>query len=226
MIRADYIERFIAQIEVQPDGCWIWQGRVNTTSPYGHCYVGHRDERWAHRVAYRHIFGDIPPDLELDHLCNVPLCVNVFHLEAVTPQENKRRAALRRPENEHATLARYWGGCRCEPCYAVGLTYQRDHVARIRAEAAAGSRPIPHGTDYGYNQFACRCEECRAAKRLQARQRPDRTGMSREQWDAYNAARHGTTSMYTAHKCRCDECRANWSEYWKAYRLCKKAAAA
>lgn len=225
-IRSDYLESFTAQIDVQPDGCWIWRGRTNTTSPYGHCYVGVRDERWAHRVAYRHVIGEVPPGLELDHLCNVPLCVNPFHLEPVTPQENMRRAAARRPSPEHGSLSAFWRGCRCGECHSTGLTYQREYIARIRREAAAGQRVIRHGTFYAYAHLACRCSLCREAARELARQRPDRTGLDRATWEASVAAQHGTTSMYTKYRCRCDECRENWNDYWREHRRKKRESAA
>ena len=34
------------------------------------------------------IFGEVPKGLQLDHLCRVRDCVNPYHLEAVTQQEN------------------------------------------------------------------------------------------------------------------------------------------
>lgn len=45
----------------------------------------------AHRVAWELLVGPIPEDLELDHLCKNPRCVNPNHLEPVTHAENCRR---------------------------------------------------------------------------------------------------------------------------------------
>lgn len=50
--------------------------------------------RQAHRVAHEVWIGPIPTGHEVDHLCFRPLCINPDHLEAVTPEENNRRALV------------------------------------------------------------------------------------------------------------------------------------
>ena len=55
----------------------------------------------AHRVSYVHFKGLIPEELELDHLCRNPSCVNPEHLEPVTHREN----ILRSPTNPLAKNA-------------------------------------------------------------------------------------------------------------------------
>jgi hypothetical protein len=45
----------------------------------------------AHRLAYEKKFGQIPQNMEIDHLCHNKSCVNVDHLEAVTHQVNCQR---------------------------------------------------------------------------------------------------------------------------------------
>lgn len=47
----------------------------------------------AHCFSYELHKGPIPAGYEVDHLCLIGRCVNPDHLEAVTPAENKRRAA-------------------------------------------------------------------------------------------------------------------------------------
>jgi hypothetical protein len=37
---------------------------------------------------------------------------------------------------------------------------QRRNKDRRRAEVAAGERQVPHGTEYGYVTFGCRCRDC------------------------------------------------------------------
>lgn len=46
----------------------------------------------AHRNSYESFKGPIPNGLHIDHKCRVRSCVNPDHLEAVTVQENNRRA--------------------------------------------------------------------------------------------------------------------------------------
>ena len=50
---------------------------------------------FAHRAAYELLYGPIPDGLEIDHTCNNPRCINTDHLEAVTHQENCKRAFQR-----------------------------------------------------------------------------------------------------------------------------------
>jgi hypothetical protein len=65
--------------------CWIWKAACY---PNGY---GMFDGGYAHRWAYEHMVTEIPPGLELDHLCRVRNCVNPWHLEPVTHAENHRR---------------------------------------------------------------------------------------------------------------------------------------
>jgi hypothetical protein len=80
-----------SRIKVNPETkCWIWQ-RSLTTAGYGQaCYQGKKIG--AHRLSYQFFKGNIPVELEIDHLCRTPKCVNPDHLEAVTPRENQKRA--------------------------------------------------------------------------------------------------------------------------------------
>lgn len=57
-----------------------------------HLAVGYRSFYGpAHRVTYTLLRGRIPEGMELDHLCRNTTCVNPWHLEPVTGEENKRR---------------------------------------------------------------------------------------------------------------------------------------
>jgi hypothetical protein len=52
----------------------------------------------------------------------------------------------------HGTNASYARGCRCDDCKAAARAYQRDYVARRKAEGVPADR---HGTAYGY-QLGCK----------------------------------------------------------------------
>lgn len=49
----------------------------------------------AHQASYIFYKGPIPEDMEIDHICRTPLCINPVHLEAVTHQENMLRRTRR-----------------------------------------------------------------------------------------------------------------------------------
>lgn len=71
-------------------GCWLWSAR-RSSKGYGRFDPRRSIHLLAHRYAYEQIRGAIPVDLELDHLCRQPICVNPWHLEPVTKAENVRR---------------------------------------------------------------------------------------------------------------------------------------
>ena len=86
-------EKVFTRVIENENGCLIWQGN---TTPGGYglmrlCgkYLG------AHRIAYTCTRGDIPEELQVDHLCCVKNCVNPFHMELVTPAENLLRVFKR-----------------------------------------------------------------------------------------------------------------------------------
>ncbi|WP_084522467.1 HNH endonuclease [Nocardia inohanensis] len=81
-----------------------------------------------HRFAYELVHGvGSASNLTIDHLCGVPLCCNVNHLEAVSIAENLKRAALRiqecplgHPYTEENTLVSPEGHRRCRQCFNDG----------------------------------------------------------------------------------------------------------
>ena len=83
-------QRFWDKVQVTEQDCWAWTA-FRARNGYGQYTVNARRNQ-AHRVAYSVLVGPIPDGLHIDHLCRVRECVNPAHLEAVTQQENNRRA--------------------------------------------------------------------------------------------------------------------------------------
>lgn len=78
-----------------PHECWLWTGaKCEARMGYGHYNDNSRIWR-AHRYAWHHLVGPIPPGACLLHSCDTPACVNPAHLRIGTRQENMRDAALR-----------------------------------------------------------------------------------------------------------------------------------
>lgn len=75
--------------------CWPWTGWFNAN---GYAMLSFRTKqgrtRRAHRIAFELLRGPIPEGLELDHVCRNRGCVNPWHLDAVSHQENLRRRKL------------------------------------------------------------------------------------------------------------------------------------
>ncbi len=97
-------ERFWAKVSPEPtSGCWLWTAA--TSDGYGRFVVrrsdGTRHQGLAHRIAYEALVGNVPQELQLDHLCRNRACCNPSHLEAVTCREN-----LLRGETLNAAMAR------------------------------------------------------------------------------------------------------------------------
>lgn len=83
--------RITANVVEDDYGCWIWVRRLDRKG-YGKMTV-RKSTVAAHRFSYETFIGPIPEGMQVDHTCGFPDCVNPAHLEAVTPQENRRRQA-------------------------------------------------------------------------------------------------------------------------------------
>lgn len=88
-------EKFMWHVRVDENiGCWIWTGSKNERG-YGRIRRNGKIHR-AHRYAYELFRGPIPDGLVIDHLCRVHSCVNPWHLEPVSNEENLERGWGRR----------------------------------------------------------------------------------------------------------------------------------
>ena len=69
--------------------CVLWEGAFDNDG-YGRKMS---NGKWqpAHRVLWEKFNGKLPVGMVLDHLCRFRSCVNLTHLEPVTPRENTMR---------------------------------------------------------------------------------------------------------------------------------------
>lgn len=87
-------QTLLDHVKLEENGCWIWKGSLQT---HGYAYLPWRlyHEKFkttlGHRIYFMVFRGPIPKGMEIDHLCNVKACVNPYHLEVVTHEENNRR---------------------------------------------------------------------------------------------------------------------------------------
>jgi hypothetical protein len=138
---ADYAE--------DANGCWIWQRSYWKRTRRPRKKVA---GRWvaAHRWYYEQHVGPIPDGLTLDHVCEVPACVNPAHLEPVSLRENQQRAdliklnpAVVRAIRQSSELLRVLGErYRVDPSTIWYVRHSRTW-AHIPAETAADAQPTP-----------------------------------------------------------------------------------
>ena len=85
------IDRLLAKVRVNGDGCWIYQGAL--CNGYARLRGDSRRKVFGHRLAWEHFVGPITDGLTYDHLCEVRACVNPGHGELVPMLVNIRRAS-------------------------------------------------------------------------------------------------------------------------------------
>lgn len=82
--------RFLDGIEIDDNGCWVWQ-RFRDRHGYGKLWYDGRSH-WVHRIAYAIFKGPIEAGLTINHECfNRGCCCNPDHLTPMTQSENSRR---------------------------------------------------------------------------------------------------------------------------------------
>lgn len=80
MITALQINKFWGRVNCggSPDVCWNWM-KGKTSAGYGHLWWFDK-VKYAHRVAYELIHGEIPAGKIMGHKCDNPSCVNPNNL--------------------------------------------------------------------------------------------------------------------------------------------------
>jgi hypothetical protein len=105
-------------------GCWEWLGSKHNLG-YARTKIDGR-HTYIHRYLYRVYRGEIPAELELDHLCRNRGCVNPYHLEIVSHAENVRRGLAGRANNYYAAKTH----CPAGHAYDEANTYLHPHSGR------------------------------------------------------------------------------------------------
>jgi hypothetical protein len=122
LVRPDE-ERFLSYVKPDPNGCLLWSGYLQ--NGYGVFKPANNNKMVAHKWFYEYKLGPVPPGFQLDHLCRVRHCVNLNHLEPVTPKENNRRSQSASAKNAKKTH------CLRGHLFNEANTYIRPNSARM-----------------------------------------------------------------------------------------------
>lgn len=87
-------KRFLANIEMLGEH-WMWKGsRCGLNNEYG-MWEGYNKERHtAHKWAYIYFICPVPSGMQVDHICEVKLCIRPIepvHIRLLTPGLNNAR---------------------------------------------------------------------------------------------------------------------------------------
>src|SRR6185312_12082833 len=104
-VRLPMRERFDLSYCANPmSGCWIWMGGLRN----GYGLIKERGvKHYAHRLSWRIYFGEIPPNAEVCHRCDVKACVNPAHLFVGSHRDNMldawRKQIVKKPPSRRGT---------------------------------------------------------------------------------------------------------------------------
>ncbi len=136
---AQPIIRLLRRVRVAENGCWEWMGA--RAGGYGQFAAPDHvhSMRMTHRWFYQHVFGPLPEDIQLDHLCRNRACLRLDHLEPVTPAENIRRGERWGPPQTHCkrgheyTEANTYRNAHGRSCRECQLQLKRQQYATAKA---------------------------------------------------------------------------------------------
>lgn len=98
--------RFLEKVKIEGEGHWLWEGSINQAG-YGRFW--YKTVVWlAHRWAFTHWRGNIPPYHVLDHTCKIHHCVNPDHVQPVPLAVNTARGDSITAQNTRKDACK-WG---------------------------------------------------------------------------------------------------------------------
>lgn len=177
--------RVWSKITFEPTECWLWHGS-RMKSGYGELTVGSRRDCsrktvLIHRFIFEALVGTIPRHLQIDHRCEVKLCVNPEHLRTVTHKFNTLRSDTASGRNSRKTLCprghpydsirRRNGSRRCSICHAAQAKarhHKIDPTLGTRCNLAKTHCPRGHPYDKVNKKGSRFCSICHNAKSLEA----------------------------------------------------------
>jgi len=90
----DMDEMFFQQVDKTSSlkGCWLWTGFIH---PTGYVYFWYKGSCVkGHRYVYELYEGPIPNGYDVHHICEVKICVNPSHLEALPRKEHAKQHSV------------------------------------------------------------------------------------------------------------------------------------
>jgi hypothetical protein len=90
-VRDEWERAFNCHISESSNGCWLWEGTIDSYGYGVFTIKKHGGMYKAHRIAFALRRGYCETELTIDHLCRNTRCVNPDHMELVTAVENSNR---------------------------------------------------------------------------------------------------------------------------------------